>query len=302
MNTRIARIALAVTLSMALTACTAQKPITKLEPTTATQKLDPGLSHLWFNDWAGPEVPVWVYVPHSANPKSAPIMFMLHGAKRGAARYLSEWDNLAEEHGFIVVAPEFTRDNFATSRRYNSGNVFEKDGTRNPENVWSFSAIEPIFDRIKADLGSAQTHYTMFGHSAGSQFVHRFMFYKTDTRAKRFLLANAGWYTMPDRQQNHPYGLRNTGVSQAHLEHILKSDVVVLLGDQDNDAAHESLRRTPEANVQGPHRFARGQSFFAAGKRLAQEQGIQFGWRLRVVPGVAHSNGGIAQAAFDLVD
>jgi hypothetical protein len=117
----------------------------------------------------------------------------------------------------------------------------------------------------------------------------------------RYLAANAGWYTFVDPSIAFPYGLGGAGVSEAAIKAALASDMAVLLGDEDTDPVGRNLRRTPEAQRQGPHRFARGQSFYAAAKAYAEARGWDFGWSLHVVEGVAHSNGGMAGAAGKLV-
>ena len=270
---------------------------------TATPELTPGLNHFYFLSYPGPEIPVWVYVPLDVDRSSAPILFMMHGAKRGAARYLAEWDQIAEAEGFIVVAPEFSRPLFPGSATYNRGRVFVGGSLdRNDRSIWTFSAIEPIFDLVIEGLDSRQTEYTLYGHSAGSQFTHRFLYFMPDARVKRFLPANAGWYTMPDLETDYPYGLKGTGVTAEQLKAMLEKDVVILLGDRDNDPDHESLRRSAGANEQGPHRFARGQKFYETAKASAESLDAEFAWRMRVVPGVAHKNGGIAAASGDLVE
>ncbi|MDN3645588.1 hypothetical protein QWY75_05125 [Pontixanthobacter aestiaquae] len=261
-----------------------------------------GRSRFLFDAWDGPDLPIWAYIPKGADRKTAPIMFVLHGAKRDPRRYLEEWVQFADEDGFIIIAPEFAKGNFPGSRSYNLGNIWTKGGKKvNPEDIWSFSAIEPIFDRVVASMGGSQTNYTLYGHSAGSQFVHRFLFAKPDARVSRYLVANAGWYTVPDREIAFPYGLGGLGVTDDEIKVLLAKDVVVLLGDQDTDTKHDSLRRTKDAMAQGPHRFARGLSYFSSAKALAEEMDAEFNWTYRVIPGVAHSNGGIAKGAHDLV-
>ena len=61
------------------------------------------------------------------------------------------------------------------------------------------------------------------------------------------------------------------------------------------------LRTTAEANRQGPHRLARGQSFHAEGQALAGRVATPLGWRVEFVPGVGHKNGLMAQAAAKLI-
>ena len=56
-------------------------------------------------------------------------------------------------------------------------------------------------------------------------------------------------------------------VDEAGLKAMLQRPLVVLLGTADTDPNHPELRRTPEAMVQGPHRFARGNFFYTAGQQ-----------------------------------
>ena len=260
------------------------------------------ISRFLFSEWAGPEIPVWVYLPKGADARNAPILLVMHGAGRDADRYLREWVASADTHGFVVVAPEFSVADFKGSRRYNLGCVFDSDGSRRDEATWTFSAIEPLFDSVVAAFGSERTSYSIYGHSAGSQFVHRFLYYKPNARVDRYLAANAGWYTFPHLDIGYPYGLHGSGVSQRVADAALGKEVIVLLGDADKDRNHQSLRRTPEAMLQGAHRFARGQSFFQAAKDLADERGVPFRWKLQFVEGVAHKNGGMAPVAAEYVN
>ncbi|MEM9570511.1 MAG: hypothetical protein AAF996_03535 [Pseudomonadota bacterium] len=262
----------------------------------------PGLNHFYFEGWADERLPVWVYIPDGVDVSDAPILIMMHGAKRGAARYLSEWDQYAERDGFIIIAPEFTRDAFPGSAGYNLGNRVPRGAdTVIDQASWTFSAIEPLFDHVLDALDSAQTGYTLYGHSAGSQFTHRYMYFNPNARAKRYLAANAGWYTFPDLEIEYPVGLGGLGWTDEDLKRMLEQDLFILIGDQDNDPNHESLKRDDGVHLQGAHRFARGQHFYQKGKSEAERIGADFGWRLRVAEGVAHSNGGMAAAAVDLV-
>jgi poly(3-hydroxybutyrate) depolymerase len=268
----------------------------------AAAPLPDGTTTFIFADWAGPAIPVYAFVPEGLDPATAPILIVMHGQGRDADRYVAQWSGPAASCGFITIVPEFSRSQFPTSREYNFGNITARDGNGlRPRNEWTFSAIEPLFDHVLARIGGRQTGYTIYGHSAGSQFVHRFALTQRDTRAARFLAANAGWYSLPTFAQDYPFGLKGTDLTEADAERALGLDMVLLLGDRDIDPNEDSLNRSEGAMQQGEHRFARGHNFHAFGKALAQERGWRFGWSVREVPGVAHDNGGIAQAAGDLV-
>jgi hypothetical protein len=73
--------------------------------------------------------------------------------------------------------------------------------------------------------------------------------------------------------------------------------VTILLGEEDNDADHPNLRRSPEAMQQGDHRLERGFSFFEAAEAYAQQKNIPFRWQLVTVPGADHDNRLMAPAA-----
>jgi poly(3-hydroxybutyrate) depolymerase len=260
----------------------------------------PGAHELAFSDWAGPQINVRVQVPQDFDAYT-PIVLVMHGASRDMPRYFDDWSAQANTHGFIAVVPEFTTTDFKGSARYNLGHVFDRDtGERRDEITWTFSAIEPLFDQVVEWAGSKQQSYALFGHSAGSQFVHRFLYYKPDARVSKAILANAGWYTMPDFGVDYPYGLSNSGVGADVLAGYFGRDVTVLLGDADTDTSDEDLRRTPEAELQGPQRLARGQTFFRVARAKAEALGVDFNWQIRIVPGAEHSNAQMTPAAAEL--
>ncbi|MEL7446657.1 MAG: hypothetical protein AAGK02_12750, partial [Pseudomonadota bacterium] len=274
----------------------------RAEPSDVTG-IETGEDAFVFSGWQGPSMTVWTYVPPSVDRQTAPVTFIMHGARRDPERYRRQWIDKADKGGFIILAPEFSRDDFPRAQGYNLGGTIDlQTGEWRDEALWSFSAIEPIFDEVVERLGGSQLRYTIYGHSAGSQFVHRFLFFKPDARVKRYLAANAGWYTFADLETDFPFGLGGLPIGEEDLRAALAKDVVLLLGDQDSDPEHTLLNRSDGAMLQGPHRFARGQAFFEQAQTIAAENGWQFGWSLRVVEGVAHSNGGMAAGAYDLIE
>ena len=265
-------------------------------PSPVAEPLRAGASQISF------ALPVWIHIPEDVQASKAPILIVMHGARRNADRYRDQWIDAANAEGLIVVAPAFSRDDFPNAAGYNLGAVFEGDGTTaREESLWAFSAIEPLFDHIVASLDGAQTHYSIYGHSAGSQFVHRFLFFKPDARVKRYIAANAGWYTFADPAIAFPFGLGGLEISEEAIQQALAKDVIIALGDKDSDPNSRLLNKSEGAMRQGPHRYARGQAFFAAAKALATEKGWKFGWSKREVKGVAHSNGDMASRVADLV-
>lgn len=273
-------------------------PLGRLED---QERLAAGTHQFAFSAWAGPEIPVWLHVPSNVDVRRAPITIVMHGAGRDADRYVRQWVPHAETHGVVIVAPKFSKRAFPGALRYNLGHVFDEAGNTRDESSWSFSAIEPLFDAVQVAIGSVMNEYAMYGHSGGSQFIHRYLFYKPNARVSRYVLANAGWYTFPSLDVEYPYGLSNSGITEYELKDALAADVVVLLGSEDNDPNHDSLRQTLGAVAQGQHRVERGMRFFQVASQTAEENDWPFRWRLQIVEGVAHSNRGMAEAAIELV-
>jgi poly(3-hydroxybutyrate) depolymerase len=242
---------------------------------------------------AGRPITVWYYEPADLGPDSD-VLFVMHGVNRDAGRYLDEWIEVAKRHRAVLLCPEFSATDWPEDINYNLGNVFQtidesgRAAGLQSEARWSFSLLDPIFDSVVARLSLQARGYLLYGHSAGAQFVHRLLFFRPDTKVKRAVSANAGWYMLPDPTVPFPYGLKGTPVREAAVRKALGMPLTILLGEEDVDPNNKWLRRSPGAMQQGPNRFARGQYYFAEAQRAARGLGTAFGWRLVTAPGVAH--------------
>jgi gamma-glutamyltranspeptidase/glutathione hydrolase len=269
--------------------------------TVAGQPLT-GRSEFTFDGWAGPPINARLFVPDGVTPDT-PIAIVMHGWSRDVERYFADWSALGAEYGFIVVVPYFPVEDFPGSNEYNLGHVFDSaNGAQRPEAEWTFSAIEPLFDHVVIMLGSDQDQYTLYGHSAGSQFVHRYLYYKPDARVKQYLAANAGWYTLPDFNTKYPYGLGDAGIGARALSAALGKNVVLLLGREDTDYNDPDLRKTPEAAMQGLNRFTRGHEMFYRARERAQASEATFNWRLVIVDEAGHVNAQMARTAAAMIE
>jgi poly(3-hydroxybutyrate) depolymerase len=268
----------------------------------AAQTIGPGSGSFEFMDEkgnAGRPITVWYHQPAKL-PDAAPIVFVMHGMNRDGDRYRDEWREHAERRGFLLLCPSFPREHYPRSSDYNGGMLFDEAGALNPEEKWTFSAVEHLFDYVKKITGRRNKGYRLYGHSAGAQFVHRFVWMKPDARYEVAVAANAGSYCFPDTAVRMPYGLGGTPAG-AWMKRPLERKVVILLGGADTDPRDSSLDRGAEAMKQGRFRFERGKNFFAACRAKAAALGAKFGWRMEVVPGVGHSNAGMAAAAAPLL-
>lgn len=236
-------------------------------------------------------LPVWLYRASGWVPGGR-VLAVMHGAARDADRYRDVWAPLAEAAQALLVCPDFTRAGYP-GEAYNEGRV------PGPDPV--FLALPRAVAAARAAAGdTGDRPFDAYGHSAGAQFLHRFLLLCGAPGAGRMVAANAGFYTMPTLDIAWPYGLGGVG-DAAVLRGALTRPLTVLLGERDTDPNHRLLRRTPEAMAQGPFRFARGQAFFAAGRQAGERLGVRCAWNMAMVPGVAHSNAGMAPSAAQIL-
>lgn len=276
-------------LALALAACAAggaQAP--PPSPTEAMDSVYVGARRFSFSNWSGAPLNVWIYRPETAGA-DAPVVFVMHGVQRDADRYLREWAPVAEAYGAVLVVPEFDRVAFPGAEGYNLGNTFTEDGTPVLRARWAYSALEAIFDEVVRREGLSASRYYLYGHSAGGQFVHRFVMVGAGARLERAVAANPGWYTFPVSDIAWPYGL-GAGPQTPAPAAIFSAPLHLILGQEDTDPNHRSLSREPGAMAQGAHRFARGQRFYAAARAEAAAQHTPLRWSCSTAPGLGHDN------------
>ncbi len=250
-------------------------------------------------------IEVYYHIP-SGDISTMPILFSFHGASRNASDYRDFWINMANENSFIVIAPEFSSEHYPElGDDYLMGNVYI-DGdnptteSRNPENEWTFSVIEPLFDLIVSDIGGTQTQYKAWGHSGGAQFLHRLLMFMPDSRIDVAVCSNAGWYTVPEFGISFPYGIDNCEIFVSNLINIFSNKLIVHLGEDDTNPNASGLRHnTILDNQQGLNRFVRGNYFFNYSMSVANEISTPFAWELHTVSDVGHNAQQMANNALD---
>ena len=268
-----------------------------------TNRIRGGSGSFVFRDLRGNKnkpITIWYYMPKEPKPKM-PVVFVMHGVKRNGQEYRNAWVKHAEKEKFLLLVPEFTAKLYPGSRQYNLGNMFLSSGKPINKSKWTYTAIEHIFDHVRSNMGVTAEKYSIYGHSAGAQFVHRLVMFVPEARIDTAISANAGWYTMPTFRFKFPYGLKDSSARGPGLKQAFTQRLIVLLGDKDIDPNHKHLRKTPKAMAQGRHRFERGENFYKVASRETARLKTPLNWKLRAVKGVGHSNSGMAKAAITLL-
>ena len=251
------------------------------------------------------------YKPEQLQADS-PTVIVLPGAGRNGDDYRDAWIEKAELYNVLVLSPEYTEEHYPEFWSYNLAGMItdvEINAERtamtsfklndNPEQ-WIYNDFDRIFNLVKEELALTTDTYDLFGHSAGGQILHRLALFKSSTKANRILASNSGWYTVPDASTPFPAGLQGSPVSKEALD--FSTGLVLFLGDQDNaDETRGDLRRGPDVDKQGLHRFARGNYFYEESKKKAAVLQSDFNWQLEIIPNVGHDYQGMSQAAADFL-
>lgn len=242
----------------------------------------------------GKVVNVWYNIPEGVKGK-ADVQFVMHGDGRNADTYFKAWKAFSDSLGFVLIVPEFDKEQFPVSL-YHQGNVMAADSSFNASEDRVYKLIDGIFEffvdhsEIKAD------RFNIYGHSAGGQFVHRFMMLGGSRHVGRAVAANPGWYSFPTDSVAWPYGAMGL-VTADEKKSFYAKDMVVLLGEADTLRYNNNLHISPAADAQGLNRLERGKTYFEWCRRDAESLGLDFNWELEFVPGVGHSNTKMAPAA-----
>jgi predicted esterase len=245
---------------------------------------------------------VYYHVP-KGDVENMPVLFTFHGNGRNAAEIRNAWIDEANAKDFIIVAPEFSDEDFPGGDGYILGNVFEdgdnpSSATLNPEEDWAFSVIEPLFDEIKSKTSNLSSTYDIFGFSAGAQFAHRLMMFKPNARFDKVVASAAGWYTVPDASITFPYGINQSPIEEVAPSSYFSTDLILQIGTLDNDPNAPAMRRNSAVDQQGNNRYDRAFHMFNTSKAITEELSVNFNWSIVETQGNDHDlEGSIPQAS-----
>lgn len=252
------------------------------------------LSSFTFASTGNPIVRTYVVVPSSLREESK-LLFVLHGASRNANDYCNYWRNWTADHGIVLLCPRFEESKWPGGRGYNRGNVFadDKDTKLNPENKWAYTVLEKIHGYARSGFGLDDERFDIWGHSAGGQFIERFLFFKPDAKLRLAMIANPGWYMLPSLTIAYPCGAKHAQLNftQADLLEFSEREAVLFQGTADTDPNDPETGGCMDA--QGKGRYARAGYFYSALKTFNP----QTTWELVYIPNVDHDGERMAKEA-----
>ena len=256
------------------------------------------IQKITFSYWEKPDIDIFYSSPKSINANTK-LLFLVHGGSRAAEKYINDWISFSKDRNVVLVAPEF-------SKKYYPEYAFlmmskENGKSLNDESLYINNSLGLLFDFFKAKLKLSTSNYRLYGHSGGSQFVHRYLLLSNDTRIEKAAMANAGFYTFLDDEITYPFGTKKMKISDERIKWFYRLKGGVFLGSADNDSNHESLPRMRKARKQGKNRLERGKNFFDDLVKYGVDNNLPFRWRFQIVSNVGHSNIGMSMAASEFL-
>jgi pimeloyl-ACP methyl ester carboxylesterase len=233
----------------------------------------------------GTPVQVYTYRPRSCAGPS--LLLAFHGSERNPALARESSRGLADRHCLLVLAPYFDAERFPLWR-YQQGGMVE-DRRIHDRGDWTGHLALELVKWARREEGRPAA-YALIGHSAGAQFLARLAAF-IPNEATRIVLANPANHVFPTLEADVPRGFRGVysrgAEGEAALKRYLAQPITIFVGEQDlvpdpGDSA--------DTMAQGKNRYERGINAYNAGRRLADQKGWPFNWRLVRVPGVGHSS------------
>ena len=237
-----------------------------------------------FAYWDKPDVEIFYITPEEINEYTK-VIFVIHGNTRNAEDYLSAWIPHVLNKNVIVAAPQFTKTDF---KYFFLLEMAESSGkVNNNRSDYINNSISLFFNYIKSKFSLTANTYSMFGHSAGAQFTHRYMLLSKDKRISNAVVANAGWYTFISNAE-FPYGIKSSPIiiSDEDLRWFMSNKVNLLIGSE--DLGSKSVNSSKGAKLQGITRVDRANSYFNSLISSAEDRNYALRWNYRVLDNVDH--------------
>jgi pimeloyl-ACP methyl ester carboxylesterase len=223
----------------------------------------------------------------------APPLVLVHGNRRQTGRQFRAFLPRALMMGLPVLAPAFDHDTVPGFQRLS--------GVDGP--LAAATALHAVLTDASRVLGLDTAEVDLVGHSAGAQFVHRYLLVFPQG-VRKTVLIGAGWYTYLDHARPFPQGIRwSANPDSVHTDPmgLLTRPVHVLVGARDVRRG-PSLRSTRGLDGrQGPDRLTRALRWVDHLENEAQRRGVPSQVTFDLLPDTGHSftsavrNGGLVQ-------
>lgn len=153
----------------------------------------------------------FVHVP-GVLPEYPRILMLIHGtpaetetAADTAHYYIDNWQDFAESQGFILIAPAFNQEDFSSRHGEITDSLTGYRGLFGRE-IGADEWVLRLAAAFQQEFELEAQPFFLYGHSAGGQFVGRFLVTHPD-KVKRAVITSAVTYPQPKAEVAWPYGM-----------------------------------------------------------------------------------------------
>ena len=129
-----------------------------------------------YKPFADRPVKIYYYFPETADPATAQVLMLIPGAGRDAKPLLDAVREKLDAVNVIAFSLEFPEETYPV-REYQEVGIRDKDGQLKKPADRTVQLPDRIFQFIKDNSVIQAARYDMIGHSAGGQFIHRFLLF-----------------------------------------------------------------------------------------------------------------------------
>lgn len=221
-----------------------------------------------------------------------------------ARRFIERWTSAADEHNIILVAPAFDQKNFGGRRGPGGGyrGLFGRE-------IGADAFVNEIVDQYKALSTEYDGRFYLYGHSAGGQFVSRYVV-RHPRRVIAAVISAAGTYAFPNPEVAWTNGMKPLVRSMRwpgsdETRHIsITPDptgwveaatlpITVVVGTEDTGLLPGIDGQEGKTRIQRARRWVRAMN------RLARERERTGRVRVVLVEGVGHNSADLTGTCID---
>jgi len=230
------------------------------------------------------------------------IIVLIHGtpakettAEATASYYLNLWRTFAKKNGYILISPAFNQENFSSREGDHAlGGYRGLFGRNIPADEWVLRLVKAFQDFYHLPPNP----FFLYGHSAGGQFVGRFLIMHPEEVFKA-VISSAATYPQPNPDIPWPFGMTGLNAdivwdetTTRHIN-IYPEKKNWLAATQVPSTVIVGLNDTSELPLfpgqKGNNRFTIAQNWVADMKKLAEENGVESRIKIEIIPGKGHS-------------
>jgi pimeloyl-ACP methyl ester carboxylesterase len=248
----------------------------------------------------------YYYVPTKLTDQTE-VLILVHGTPKdlmpeeNAEFYVVSWADFAEEHNYILIAPAFNQENF--SSRYGDQAMGGYRGLFGRE-IGADEWVLRLVNTFQHSTKILSDQFSLYGHSAGGQFVGRFLVTHPEV-VKRAVITSAATYPQPDFDVQWPHGMGELHADivwdEDRINHVdivpekekwldaTKVPLTVIVGMNDTEELPQELI----PGQKGKNRYVIARNWIQDMETFAESNGVESHFEIELIPGIGHSMSGL---------